>query len=635
MKRFLKKQTALFFIIFSLLCSFLLFFLCYRYDNKYTGNAMQPINGILFLGQEELNRYPVHFLVNEWAAYDDILLTPEAFHAAQPPLPDRYMQIGTGPDTVRTGRTSYFLLLELPPVPAAYTMELPEIYSSYSLYVNDDCLISQSLPRSGSYGDSLQTGSITFTAAGDTRILIAAENTSYYYGGILSPPAFGKPQAVSSLLNRQLVFHTVLLTIAGFLALFFFLPGVYSLQPLRYLFTGLCLMYIGYTFHNIQGIFPHPLFLSASVELFCYYGMFLFILLLAGRLCPLDFPFRKALYMLGGSVCLFSPLIPWLGRYACRISEFLNLYKLVIVLVFLLYAFTAALRDGSMRHKSLLAGISIFSAALTADLIWPLFEPIYLGWFPETAGACFIIILGAILLLESQDLKRQQLLLERQQTLYQQHIVRQEQHYEALVDQIERTKKVRHDLRHHVTVLSQMLLDNQVNDALDYLKQYEGTLNLSEKMIFSNYYKIDVIIRHFYTLARENGIEITVSVPLPEQLYIAETNLCIIFGNLLENALESCLRSSGGNSYIRLNTMLNHSWIVISMENTMSGRPVPYKEGFMSTKKTGRKGIGLSSIHSIAQQYGGDTRFEILNDTTFFSQVLLINRENGQAPVSF
>lgn len=632
MKNFVKKQPAVIYIIIPLFCSFLLFYLCFRYDNKYTGDAMQPINGILFLSQEEMNRHPVHFLVNEWAAYDDVLLSPDDFHTDRMPLPDRYMQIGTGPDTVRTGHTSYSLLLVLPPAPAAYTLELPEIYSAYSLYVNDTLLVSQALPRSsGSGGDGLQTGSITFSASGDTRLLLAVENHAYYYGGILSPPAFGKPLAVSSLLSRQLVFHTLLLTVAGFLALFFFLPGIYSLQPLRYLFIGLCLMYIGSTFHNIQGIFPRRLFLSSSVELFCYYGMFLFILLLAGRLCPLRFPFRRAIFLLGCGVCLLAPLIPWIGKYAGRISELLSVYKLVMALAFLLYAFSAALRDGTMRHKSLLAGISIFSASLIADLIWPLFEPVYLGWFPETAGACFIIILSVILLLESQELKRQQQLLERQQTLYQQHIARQEQHYEGLVDQIERTKKARHDLRHHITSLNQMLLDNKVSEALEYLKQYEGTLNLSEKMIFSNYYKIDVIIRYFYTLARENGIDITISVPLPEELHIAETNLCIIFGNLLENALEACLRSSDETRFIRLSTMLVHSQIVISMENTMGSRPVPCKDGFMSTKKTGRKGIGLSSIQSIAQQYGGDTRFDVLNATTFSSQVLLINREADHA----
>lgn len=627
MKNFIKKQPAMFFIILPLVCSFLLFYLCFRYDNKYTGDSLQPINGILFLSKEEMNRHPVHFLVNEWAAYDDVLLTPDDFHTDQPPLPNRYMQIGTGPDTVRTGHTSYSLLLALPKEPAAYTLELPEIYSAYSLYADDMLLVSQALPRSGSYGEGLQTGSITFTASGDTRLLLAVENHSYYYGGILSPPAFGKPVAVSSLLSRQLVFHTVLLTVAGFLALFFFLPGIYSLQPLRYLFTALCLMYIGYTFHNILGIFPRRLFLSTSVELLCYYGMFLFILLLAERLCPLRFPFRKAIFILGCGVCLLAPLIPWMGRYAYRISALLNLYKLVMALAFLLYAFAAAYRDRAMRHKSLLTGISIFSASLIADQIWPLFEPVYLGWFPETAGACFILILSVILLLESQELKRQQLMLERQQTIYQQHIARQEQHYEALVDQIERTKKARHDLRHHITSISQMLLDNQISEALDYLNQYEGTLNLSEKMVFSNHYKIDVIIRYFYTMARESGIDITVSVPLPEELHIAETNLCIIFGNLLENALESCLRSKEESRFIRLSTMLVHSQIVISMENTMGSRPVPCKDGFMSTKKTGRKGIGLSSIQSIAQQYGGDTRFDVLNATTFSSQVLLINRE--------
>lgn len=615
-------------ILLSLCGSFLLFYFCYLCDNKYTGHAMQPINGILFLNKEELDRNPVHFLVNEWAVYDDVLLSPEDFEGIQP-VPDRYMQVGTGHDTIRTGRTTYSLLLVLPPDQAAYTLEIPEIFSSYTLYADHVKLLSQSAPRSGNYEDRLQTGSITFPASGDTRILLAVENPSYYYGGLLSPPAFGKPAVVSALLDRQLIFHTLLLSLAGFLALFFFLPGIYSLHPQRFLFAGLCLMFMGYTFHNIQKVFPYPLYLSGSLELFCFYGMILFLLLLATRLCTVRFPFQRTLFAAGCGVCMLALAIPRLGGYACLISDLLNLYKTVMAVAFLVYAVTAALSGESCR-KSLLAGISIFSTSLFADQIWPLFEPVYLGWFHEIAGACFILILGAILLSEAQQLRRRQENLEQQQVLYQEQLARQEQHYETLVNQIEHTRKARHDLRHHVTALRQMLLDHQEQEALNYLGQYEGTLNLSEKMIFSHHYKVDVILRYFYTMARENGISITIDVPLPEQLYITETNLCIVFANLLENALESCMKSEKEHCFIRLQTMLNRSQIVISMENTIGVRPIPYMDSFMSTKKVGRKGIGLSSIQNIAEQYGGDARFEIINDTTFSSQVLFINREDSR-----
>lgn len=114
------KKQGLPVIAFSFCASFLLFWLCYRYDNKYMGDAMQPINGILFLDQKELDQNPVRFLVNEWAVYDDILLSPEDFSengrkGSGYPIPDRYMQAGTGSDTIRTGRTTYSLLLALSP----------------------------------------------------------------------------------------------------------------------------------------------------------------------------------------------------------------------------------------------------------------------------------------------------------------------------------------------------------------------------------------------------------------------------------------------------------------------------------------------------------------------------------------
>ena len=45
----------------------------YRFDNKYTAKGDQPIQGILYVPDDD----SVHYLAREWEYYPDVLLAPQ------------------------------------------------------------------------------------------------------------------------------------------------------------------------------------------------------------------------------------------------------------------------------------------------------------------------------------------------------------------------------------------------------------------------------------------------------------------------------------------------------------------------------------------------------------------------------
>ena len=91
-----------------------------------------------------------------------------------------------------------------------------------------------------------------------------------------------------------------------------------------------------------------------------------------------------------------------------------------------------------------------------------------------------------------------------------------------------------------------------------------------------------------------------------EQLTDAE--LCVIFGNLLENALEACGRMTEGRRFLRLSSDVHLGTLTITMDNSFDGQ-VKQENGRYRSSKRDDFGVGLRSILAVARRHGGDARF--------------------------
>ena len=83
-----------------------------------------------------------------------------------------------------------------------------------------------------------------------------------------------------------------------------------------------------------------------------------------------------------------------------------------------------------------------------------------------------------------------------------------------------------------------------------------------------------------------------------------------MFANLLENGVEACARMAGGEKFIRLNSSLEYGVLTITMDNSFDGQARQEDGKFLSSKRAGAPGVGLSSIRAVAKAHQGDARFE-------------------------
>lgn len=100
-------------------------------------------------------------------------------------------------------------------------------------------------------------------------------------------------------------------------------------------------------------------------------------------------------------------------------------------------------------------------------------------------------------------------------------------------------------------------------------------------------------------------------------------DLCAVISNLLENASEACARMKSADRFINIKiSSTTNSLLVIIIENSYEGNIQRLGNAFISSKKKGRRGIGISSVLNITEQYNGISRFEY-QDQVFKASVLL------------
>ena len=144
----------------------------------------------------------------------------------------------------------------------------------------------------------------------------------------------------------------------------------------------------------------------------------------------------------------------------------------------------------------------------------------------------------------------------------------------------------RHDFRNHIQTML-ILMENGENQRL---KEYLDNSKLS--------------------LARAKGIAVNAKAKVPDRMRISDVNLCAMLGNLLDNAIEACLRiEEPEKRFIRVYIGIMKQQLYISVTNSMGKRPEKTGGRFLSSKsgrdEMARFGFGLMRIDVIAEQNGG------------------------------
>lgn len=185
----------------------------------------------------------------------------------------------------------------------------------------------------------------------------------------------------------------------------------------------------------------------------------------------------------------------------------------------------------------------------------------------------------------------------------------------------EQMKKLQHDMKHHMIELSAMAQQNENKDMVQYLEQMtKFMLNPAEKVSTGNQ-EIDGILN--YSLRRADKLLHTVNtdIQIPKQLYKNNFNICVILGNLLENALREAVKSE--DKFLSVSIRMKKDILLILIENSYTGTIAKEADKFKTSQKNKSvHGIGLESVKQVVTSCGGDLKIEY-TENRFLVQVLL------------
>jgi len=635
MRRTAGKSGFLLFMAGAVIFSLALFWACYNLDNKYTAGGPQPERGVLVLSEAQLEKYPVVFLVHGWEIHRDRLLAPEDFSlSAGGVSPDEFVFIGqyggfegSNPKRSPHGSATYRLSIDIPSEPAAYTLELPEIYSAYTLYINGVKAQQFGEPNPAHYRPETGMTSVSFLAQNSVEIIVAVSDFSHTYSGMVYPPAFGLSHAVSTMLDTRLAVRAAVSALALALAVFFLALGFLMRNDRTLLLFGaLCLCFVGFVCYPLVKSMLSVGMWWYGFENLCFCALLLLVMLLQ-RVISGD-KSRLSLVFIGFAlvVCACSLL-----RFALPAGNLslMTAYSLLIGLYKWAAAFflTVSLIRSAGRNTryglTMLAGVVVFDVGLVLDRLLPLFEPIRFGWFAEISGFALVVVLGVVVGQEALRHYQNKLVLEGKVAGIENLLEMQRAYYPVLMESVEQARHARHDLRHHIGVIQGLLAAGKQNELAAYVQDYAAELSRLTPLTFCENDIADVILRQFATLAEQEGIRYEVDAALPASLPLDNADLCTILSNLLENAVEANAYVAGDKS-IRVTIKQVKSSLIMLVDNSFDGSVRKRGSMFLSRKQHNREGLGLASIQSVVTQLGGSASFTPnTQEKIFTSEVIL------------
>lgn len=176
--------------------------------------------------------------------------------------------------------------------------------------------------------------------------------------------------------------------------------------------------------------------------------------------------------------------------------------------------------------------------------------------------------------------------------------------YRLLEERIEDARRSRHDMRHHIIVMSDYLDSKNYDGLREYLDNYSDSLPDKQTFSFCSHRTINSILLHYAQKSVEHKIDFQVQLSLPDKIGVSDTDISVLLGNLLENALQACIEYNGKRKIKVCGESTLHS-LSFTIDNTCENEIKMDKQGeFLTTKENG-SGLGIKSVKHIVKQHRG------------------------------
>ncbi len=201
--------------------------------------------------------------------------------------------------------------------------------------------------------------------------------------------------------------------------------------------------------------------------------------------------------------------------------------------------------------------------------------------------------------------------------------------YQMIEQQYSQAERLRHDLKNHVLALRGLWEERAWDKLGDYLKRMEDSAQFGANEEATGNRAVDALLFQKRKMAEDRQIVWECDVQIPKRCRISEFDLCVLFGNILDNAVEACMRlqqgerEAGRRPFINVQARTVKKCFLLEVKNSM--RDAEKQESrFAEKENPQRHGIGLLNVGDVVRGYDGVMNTEMQNGVFDISVLLPI-----------
>ena len=186
----------------------------------------------------------------------------------------------------------------------------------------------------------------------------------------------------------------------------------------------------------------------------------------------------------------------------------------------------------------------------------------------------------------------------------------------ALKEKLQKVKEVeegiriqRHDMRHQLQAVRELLAQGDRNSALDFLDTAQKRLDEQKVVRWCRPPVLDAVFSSYFEQAKNHGIRVDAAIALPETLPVDESELAIVLANALENAIHANLELPPEQRELRCK-MVGSPGIMLEIANPCAGDVDFDDNGMTMTSREGH-GLGVQSISAFCKKHGAVCEFDL------------------------
>lgn len=325
-------------------------------------------------------------------------------------------------------------------------------------------------------------------------------------------------------------------------------------------------------------------------------------------------------------VGFYSGFSGWLDRLVSRVPfRIYSIWPMLLLCALLLLGLE--LWERGQKKRTLPAGWTVLFALVglwvdamqsSSELgngVWGylpvVFQNLFWGnWMPMVAMISSVVIytitLQAIVQFVSQRVEEWK---DRSRLLERSRFARE--NYEMIMQVDEDSRQRKHEMRHHMQTVHSLLAAGETEKAGEYIEKLIQETDQFAETTYSENIVVNSIVGIRLNQVKRGGIAVHSHIHVPAVLEIDDVDLNSLLSNMLENAIEACMRMEDrAGAYINLEIRKNQRFLFIECENSVA--PGENLEPGQATLKDDAKehGFGLKTMSAVAEKYASITQIQ-------------------------